>query len=213
MRLGAWQPGSARGVVVAPDAVTGSPTAAGAAAALARGLRRGSPDAEVAEHPVADGGEGTVDLVLRHGFAPVAARVPGPLGAPVEPHLAVRGDTAVVAMATAAGPGRLPGLPDDATARAASTAGVGELLAAALPAGRTDRAGHRLPARAHRLPGRGARRRPRRGGGGAAGRAEPPRQGTARARGDPDPARSMLRAGELLEVVGRRIAADLLSGR
>ncbi|WP_029432136.1 glycerate kinase [Blastococcus sp. URHD0036] len=122
-------------VVVAPDSFKGSLSAAEAAAALARGLRRGAPGAEVVEHPVADGGEGTVDLVLRQGFAPVAARVAGPLGAPVEARFAVRGDTAVVEMAAAAGLGLLPGPPDDATARAASTAGVGELLAAALGTG------------------------------------------------------------------------------
>ncbi|MGY1743345.1 MULTISPECIES: glycerate kinase [unclassified Blastococcus] len=122
-------------VLVAPDSFKGSLTAAEAAAALARGLRRGAPDADVVEHPVADGGEGTVDLVLRHGFAPVPARVAGPLGSPVEAAFAVRGDTAVVEAAAAAGLGRLPGPPDDATARTATTAGVGQLLAAALDAG------------------------------------------------------------------------------
>ncbi len=122
-------------VVVAPDSFKGSLTAADAAAALARGLRRGAPDAAVAEHPVADGGEGTVDLVLRHGFAPARARVPGPLGAPVDALFAVLGDTAVVEMAAAAGLGLLPGPPDDATARAASTRGVGELVRAALDRG------------------------------------------------------------------------------
>lgn len=122
-------------VVVAPDSFKGSLTAAEAAAALARGLRRGAPGADVVEHPVADGGEGTVELVLRHGFAPVPVRVRGPLGAPVAAELAVRGDTAVVEMAAAAGLGRLPGPPDDASARTASTAGVGELLVAALDSG------------------------------------------------------------------------------
>ncbi|SEO47233.1 glycerate kinase [Trujillonella endophytica] len=122
-------------VVVAPDSFKGSLTAAEAAAALARGLRRGAPEVEVVEHPVADGGEGTVDLVLRSGFAPVPARVPGPLGRPVAAVFAVRGGTAVVEMAAAAGLGLLPGRPDDGTARAASTAGVGRLVAAALDAG------------------------------------------------------------------------------
>ncbi|RBY83387.1 glycerate kinase [Blastococcus sp. TF02A-26] len=122
-------------VVVAPDSFKGSLGSAAAAAALARGLRRGAPGAEVVEHAIADGGEGTVDLVLRHGFAPVDARVAGPLGTTVEARFALRGDTAVVEMATAAGLGLLPGPPDDGTARAASTAGVGALLATALDAG------------------------------------------------------------------------------
>src|SRR3954471_12899749 len=59
-------------VVVAPDKFKGSLSAGGAAGALARGLRRRAPAARVVEHPIADGGEGTVEMVLRHGFRPVS---------------------------------------------------------------------------------------------------------------------------------------------
>src|SRR4051794_16050797 len=112
-------------VVVAPDKFKGSLTAAGAAAALARGLRRGLPGVRVVEHPIADGGEGTVEMVLRHGFRAVSLEVHGPTGAPVTATYGVRGDTAVVEMAAAAGLDRLPGgAPDDDTARTASTYGV-----------------------------------------------------------------------------------------
>jgi glycerate kinase len=123
-------------VVVAPDKFKGSLSAADAAGALARGLRRGMPGVRVVEHPIADGGEGTVEMVLRHGFRAVSLAVHGPTGAPVTATYALRGETAVVEMAAAAGLDRLPGgAPDDGTARTASTYGVGELIRDALDRG------------------------------------------------------------------------------
>jgi glycerate kinase len=123
-------------VVLAPDKFKGSLAAAGVAAALARGLRRRLPDVRVVEHPVADGGEGTVEMVLRHGFRAIDREVRGPTGEPVTATYAVRGETAVVEMAAAAGLALLPGgVPDDRTARTASTHGVGELVRDALDRG------------------------------------------------------------------------------
>ncbi|WP_346619390.1 glycerate kinase [Blastococcus montanus] len=123
-------------IVVAPDKFKGSLTAAGAAAALARGLRRRLPGARVAEHPIADGGEGSVEMVLPHGFRPVSREVSGPTGRLVTATYALRGGTALVEMAAVAGLGRLPGgAPDDRTARTASTYGVGELVRDALDRG------------------------------------------------------------------------------
>ena len=51
-------------IVVAPDSFKGSLDAPGVCAAIARGLRRVWPDAEVRACPMADGGEGTLDAVL-----------------------------------------------------------------------------------------------------------------------------------------------------
>jgi glycerate kinase len=128
--------GAAPLVVVAPDKFKGSLSAAEAADALARGLRRGMPGVRVVEHPIADGGEGTVEMVLRHGFRAVTLAVQGPMGAPVTATYALRGETAVVEMAAAAGLDRLPGgAPDDSAARTASTYGVGELIRDALDRG------------------------------------------------------------------------------
>jgi len=123
-------------IVVAPDKFKGSLTAAEAAAALARGLRRQLPEARVVEHPIADGGEGSLGVVLAHGFQQVRCRVQGPTGRPVEATYALDGDDAFVEMAAAAGLGLLPGgRPDDRTARSASTYGVGELIRDALDRG------------------------------------------------------------------------------
>jgi glycerate kinase len=119
-------------VVVAPDKFKGSLSAADAAAALARGVRRRVPRARLVEHPIADGGEGTVQVVLSHGFEPVTCEVRGPTGDRLEVRYALRGDTAVIEMAAAAGLIALPGAPDDDTARTASSAGVGDLVTDAL---------------------------------------------------------------------------------
>jgi glycerate 2-kinase len=123
-------------VVLAPDKFKGSLTASEAAAALARGVRRRVPAAHVVEHPIADGGEGTVEVVLRHGFEPISREVRGPLGQPVRATYALREDTAVIEMAAAAGLSLIPGgVPDDRSARTASTYGVGELISDALDRG------------------------------------------------------------------------------
>lgn len=61
------------------------------------------PHVEVVQHPVADGGEGTVAVALAAGFEPVAANVTGPLGRPVEATFAMRERMAVIEMASAAG--------------------------------------------------------------------------------------------------------------
>jgi glycerate kinase len=123
-------------IVVAPDKFKGSLTAAEAAAALARGLRRRLPGVRVVEHPIADGGEGSLEMVLAHGFRPVGCEVHGPTGELVQATYALDGEDALVEMAAAAGLGRLPGgRPDDSTARAASTYGVGELIRSALDQG------------------------------------------------------------------------------
>lgn len=52
-------------IVVAPDSYKGSLTASAVASAMAVGIRRSIPDASVLEFPMADGGEGTLDALLR----------------------------------------------------------------------------------------------------------------------------------------------------
>ena len=56
-------------VVVAPDSFKGSLAAPAVCAAIARGVRRVWPDAEIRACPMADGGEGTLDAVLSRGRA------------------------------------------------------------------------------------------------------------------------------------------------
>ena len=93
-------------VLVALDSFKGSLDAATATAALARGLRRHRSRPEVLEHPVADGGEGTLDAFEAAGFERVPVRVRGPVGGEVITGFAHRDGIAVVESADASGLGR-----------------------------------------------------------------------------------------------------------
>jgi len=120
-------------VVVAPDSFKGSTTAREAADALARGVNRVRPDAEIVAVPQADGGEGTLDAILRARSDAAVHRVEVHL--PPGPHdarwLMLPGLTAVVELAECCG---LP-LVGTASPRHASSAPVGEALRAALAEG------------------------------------------------------------------------------
>jgi glycerate 2-kinase len=121
-------------VVCAPNAFKGALGAREAAAAMALGVRDAGGTA--VEVPVADGGDGTLDVLLAAsaGARVEVVRVRGPLGAPVEARLGWLGNgSAVVEMAEAAGLRLLAR--DGLDALGASTYGVGELVRAALDGG------------------------------------------------------------------------------
>ncbi|HEV2373120.1 MAG TPA: glycerate kinase [Streptosporangiaceae bacterium] len=122
-------------VLLAPDSFKGSIGAAQAAAALAQGWLAGRPGDEVTCLPLADGGEGTLEVVAA-AAGPEArwrqARVSGPGSETVDcPWLELPDGTAVVELARCAG---LPLLaaPDPLGAH---TAGLGEVVGHALDAG------------------------------------------------------------------------------
>ena len=121
-------------ILVAPDSFKGTFNALEVSAAVARGLEaEGWP---VDPCPVADGGEGTLDvLVGALGGEIVAARVEDPLGRPIEATFALidGGDRAIVETATASGLGLVADAERDPLA--ASTRGTGELIVAAVEAG------------------------------------------------------------------------------
>ena len=120
-------------VLIAPDKFKGSLTATQAAHAMERGVLAARPDARCVLCPMADGGEGTVDVFLERGAERATVRVRGPLGDPVEAAYALAGDTAVVEMASASGLGLLE--PSQYDPMRADTFGTGELIRAALDAG------------------------------------------------------------------------------
>ncbi len=120
--------------LVAPDSFKGTLSAAEVASAVAAGLRAGG--CEAVELPVADGGEGTMDvLVDAMGGERRETTVSDPLGRPATAAFALLADgqTAVVESAQASGLGLVPQAERDAFA--ASTRGTGELIAAATEAG------------------------------------------------------------------------------
>jgi glycerate kinase len=120
-------------VLVAPDSFKGTFSAREVAAAIAAGLR--SADREARELPVADGGEGTMEvLVTALGGEVRVVTVSDPLGRPIEAGFALLPDgTAVVEMAQANGLSLVDEAERDAWA--ASTRGTGELIVAAVEAG------------------------------------------------------------------------------
>jgi glycerate 2-kinase len=119
--------------LVCPDKFKGTLSAASATAAMAAGARRAGFD-DVAELPLADGGEGTLDALLAaRGGSRRQVTVTGPLGDPVQAEWALLpGGVAVVEMARASGLALVPRQRDPLRA---STRGTGELIAAALRAG------------------------------------------------------------------------------
>jgi glycerate 2-kinase len=121
-------------VVVAPDSLKGSIAAREAAAALADGWRDARPGDELVCLPLADGGEGTLQVLAATDTAARwhPAQVTGPDGRPVAScWLELRDATACIELALASG---LPLMraPDPLGAQ---TTGTGELIAAAIEAG------------------------------------------------------------------------------
>lgn len=123
-------------VVVAPDKFAGTLSAAEAAEAMATGWLQARPDDAVTVVPIADGGEGTIDVVA--AAVPGAERVPAEVadarGTAVEAAwLRLPDGRALVEAAQACGLSRLPA--DRRKPRWATSYGVGQLLAAAVDAG------------------------------------------------------------------------------
>ncbi len=123
-------------IVVAPNAFKGCLTASEAAHAMAFAIGQAFPDMEIAQAPVADGGDGLVDVAvealggeLRH------VAVTGPLFTPVDASFCYveRDRFAAVEMALASGLALVPMDQRDPTRT--TTLGTGELIAAALDLG------------------------------------------------------------------------------
>ena len=123
-------------IVVAPNSFKGSLSATQAATAIALGVQEVFPAAEIAEIPIADGGDGTVEaLVTARGGSYKWVNVDGPLGDPVLSSFGLidEGKTAVVELASASGFELITAARRDP--RKTSTYGFGQLLEAARLAG------------------------------------------------------------------------------
>jgi glycerate kinase len=116
-------------LVAAPDSFRGTAAAAEVAAAVARAAKAAGWTAD--EVPLADGGEGTLEVL---GGPNRATTVTGPLGDAVAASWRFAGRLAVVEMARASGL-ELVGGPEGNDPIAATSSGTGELIAAAVDAG------------------------------------------------------------------------------
>ncbi|MGK2936274.1 MAG: glycerate kinase [Solirubrobacteraceae bacterium] len=127
-------PADPRPVLVAPDAFKGTLTAAQVAGAIGRGLEQAGVPADLC--PVADGGEGTLAVLLTAlGGETAGTRAHDPLGRKIAAGFALieNGGTAIVEVAEASGLPRVA--PEERDVMAATTHGTGELIAAAIDAG------------------------------------------------------------------------------
>ncbi len=116
-------------ILVAPDKFKGCLSAVEAGAHMAAGLRERLPDADIAVVPVADGGEGTAEVLCRAaGGIWHHCDVAGANGATVRARYCITTDNsrAILESSEAVGLWRIP--PEGRDPDAASSFGVGEML-------------------------------------------------------------------------------------
>lgn len=119
-----------RRVLIAPDSFKGTFSARQVAEAVAGGVRQAGLAVELC--PIADGGEGTLDVLLGNGQRRLAL-AHDPVGRPIRAYFGIRGEVAIVE--TAAASGLVLVAEHERDALAATTRGTGELIAAAISAG------------------------------------------------------------------------------
>jgi len=120
--------------LVAPDSFKGTFDAGAVAEAIAGGLEEGGAEAE--RCPVADGGEGTMEVLLGAlGGEWRRAAVHDPLRRSIEASFGLLGDGATAIVETAQASGLPLVTAEERDAELADTFGTGELIAAAVEAG------------------------------------------------------------------------------
>lgn len=123
-------------VVVAVDSFKGSLSSMEAGRAIEEGIRLADPGAEVSVRPLADGGEGTVEALIKGmGAKEEIVSVAGPLGTPVNCRYGILESTktAVIEMAGAAGLTLVPA--EKRNPLYTTTYGVGEVIRDAMGKG------------------------------------------------------------------------------
>jgi len=123
-------------ILIAPNAFKGSISAFDAAKAIEEGILRAMPDADCMLLPIADGGDGTADVLVQGvGGRFITAQVINPLGKPISTTFALLSDglTAMIEMANASGLRLIA--TEDRNPLIATTYGTGQLLQAALNVG------------------------------------------------------------------------------
>ncbi len=147
-------------VLLAPDGFGGTLSPLEAAQALARGWARGAARDRLRLVPLSDGGPGLLGVLAaaRPAARQLGLTVEDPLGRPGHAWFLLDGSTAYVESALACGLHLLT--PHERDPRRTTTRGVGQLVRAALDAGRGP-GGRRAGRLGHRRRGRRDARRPR----------------------------------------------------
>ena len=124
-------------VLIASDSFKGSVSSIGVADLIEKGVRRVYPDCTVTKFAIADGGEGTVEAVVRAlGGTLQEVEVSGPLGDPVRAHYGlVSGGLAVIEVAESSGITLIEQTRENA--KNASSLGVGQMILDAIDHGAT----------------------------------------------------------------------------
>ncbi len=123
-------------IIIAPNAFKDSLTAVEVADSMEVGIRRMLPDAEIIKLPIADGGDGTLELIIHaSGGEMIAHEVIGPLGDTLKARFGVLpdGKKAIIEMAEASGLRLVPMAERDPMNT--TTYGTGQLIKAALDHG------------------------------------------------------------------------------
>ncbi|GAG93761.1 unnamed protein product, partial [marine sediment metagenome] len=123
-------------IIIAPNAFKETLSAAEVADCIEQGIKRIWPETAIEKFPLADGGDGTADvLVSAMGGKIIAREVTGPLGNKVRAEIGLLGDEmiAVVEMASASGLRLVP--LEKRNPLRTTTYGTGELIKACLDRG------------------------------------------------------------------------------
>ena len=120
-------------ILICPDKFKGSLNAKEVCGAVARGLLQADADAHITSVPLADGGEGTCDLLTEwYEGSEVHLEVHGPLFSPVMAHYGVSKDGRIAFMEMASASGLTLLEPDQRDPLLTTTLGTGEMIADAL---------------------------------------------------------------------------------
>ena len=121
-------------ILISPDKFKNSLTAYQVCDAVERGIEKVIKEAEVVKLPLADGGEGTLEILEKELKAQrIELEVSDPLFRPIKAHYLLNGDKAYIEMAKASGLPLLKGF--EKSAIKTSTYGTGELIADAVEKG------------------------------------------------------------------------------
>ena len=121
-------------IVIAPDKFKGSLTARELCQVIKQGIKRFNQAIEVTQLPLADGGEGTLDLLIPLlNLATIEMTVHDPLFRPVAAYYGMKGTTAYIEMAKASGLALLA--EEERDALRTTSHGTGELIRHALERG------------------------------------------------------------------------------